>query len=57
MLAAGDEGSVVSLICDPGDRYEQTIYNDAWLADRNLRPEPYEELLDGFLTTGEWPAA
>jgi len=55
MLAAGDEGSVVSLICDPGDRYEQTIYNEAWLADRNLRPEPYEDLLDRFLATGEWP--
>ncbi len=57
LLAAGDEGSVVSLICDPGDRYEQTIYNEAWLADRNLRPEPYEDLLDRFLATGEWPAA
>ena len=57
LLAAGDEGSVVSLICDPGDRYEQTIYNEAWLADRNLRPEPYEDLLDRFLTTGEWPSA
>ncbi len=57
MLAAGDEGSVVSLICDPGDRYEQTIYNEAWLADRNLRPEPYEDLLDRFLATGEWPPA
>jgi len=32
MAARGEEGSIVSLICDPGERYLDTLYNDAWFA-------------------------
>jgi len=36
MAAAGQTGSIVTLLCDGGDRYAQTYYYDAWLADKGL---------------------
>jgi len=36
MAAAGETGSVVTLLCDGGDRYSRTYYDDAWLAERRL---------------------
>ncbi|WP_043419950.1 PLP-dependent cysteine synthase family protein [Cupriavidus basilensis] len=30
MTAAGEEGAIVSLLCDSGDRYSHTYYDDAW---------------------------
>lgn len=37
MVAAGRKGSIVTLLCDGGDRYACTYYDDAWLADRAIR--------------------
>lgn len=31
MVAAGESGSVVTLLCDGGERYATTYYDDAWL--------------------------
>lgn len=31
MIAIGEQGSIVSLICDGGDRYADTLFDDAWL--------------------------
>ncbi|MBC2653044.1 PLP-dependent cysteine synthase family protein [Novosphingobium aerophilum] len=36
MAARGESGSVVTLLCDGGDRYASTYYNDAWLAAKGL---------------------
>jgi cysteine synthase len=52
MLAAGEAGSVVTLICDPGDRYLDKYYSDAWLVEQGLDIRPYEAAIDRFLTTG-----
>ncbi len=30
MTAAGEEGAIVSLLCDSGERYSHTYYDDAW---------------------------
>jgi len=30
MKQAGQQGSIVSLLCDSGERYSNTYYNDAW---------------------------
>ena len=30
MAAAGEQGSIVTLICDPGERYMDTLYDDRW---------------------------
>jgi len=34
ILAAGKTGSIVTLLCDGGDRYACTYYNDDWLEER-----------------------
>ena len=36
MAATGCEGSIVTLLCDGGERYEQTYYDDSWLADHDI---------------------
>jgi len=36
MAARGETGSVVTLLCDGGDRYACTYYDDAWLAARQI---------------------
>ncbi|GAA1297899.1 PLP-dependent cysteine synthase family protein [Streptomyces javensis] len=54
MVAAGRTGSVVTLLCDPGERYLDKYYSDAWLEEQGLDIEPYVKTLDIFLTTGNW---
>jgi cysteine synthase A len=54
MRAAGEPGSLVALICDPGDRYLDKYYSDTWLTDQGLDIAPYTAVLETFLTTGEW---
>ncbi|MEU1946550.1 MULTISPECIES: PLP-dependent cysteine synthase family protein [unclassified Streptomyces] len=54
MVAAGRTGSVVTLLCDPGERYLDKYYSDAWLEGQGLDIEPYVKTLDIFLTTGNW---
>jgi cysteine synthase A len=56
MLARGERGSVVTLICDGGDRYAGTYYSDEWLADQGLELAPYREALETFLGLGAFPA-
>ena len=52
LRAAGRRGSVVSLLCDGGERYQNTYYDDDWLAAQGLDPEPYAEVLREFTATG-----
>ncbi|GAA3020192.1 PLP-dependent cysteine synthase family protein [Actinokineospora globicatena] len=54
LVAAGVSGSVVTLLCDGGERYAHTYYDDGWLAAQGIDPTPYNEVLDAFLTTGVW---
>lgn len=54
MVAGGRTGSVVTLLCDPGERYLDKYYSDAWLEEQGLDIEPYVKTLDIFLTTGNW---
>jgi len=41
MRAAGVQGSVATLICDSGERYLESYYDDAWVAAEGLDPAPY----------------
>ena len=52
MLHRGEQGSVVTLLCDPGERYLGSLYDDAWLAAHGFDLEPWAGRLDAFLTTG-----
>jgi len=54
MRADGIEGSIVSLLCDPGERYDQTLYDPAWLTRRGLDPSGAEAALRAIIATGEW---
>jgi cysteine synthase A len=56
MVANGESGSVVTLICDSGDRYGDTYYDDAWLADHDLTPDRYAGVLREFERSCSWPA-
>ena len=56
MIADGQRGSVVSLMCDGGDRYAGNYYNPAWLGAQGLDPEPHEEVIRRFFDTGFWSA-
>ncbi|MFE6775021.1 PLP-dependent cysteine synthase family protein [Streptomyces sp. NPDC057702] len=54
MVAQGRTGSVVTLLCDPGDRYLDKYYSDAWLAEQGLDIAPYAATLEHFLAEGLW---
>ena len=54
MRKRGDGGSIVTLICDRGDRYAESYYDDGWLAARDLDIAPYLDTLERFAATGEW---
>lgn len=56
MKKAGIRGSVVTLICDSGHRYADTFYDPAWLAENGLNINPYCQMIDRFLDTGEYTA-
>ena len=53
----GEAGSVVTLICDGGERYGHTYEDDAWLAGHGLDPGPHLEGLRRFLDGGPWYGA
>jgi cysteine synthase A len=54
MRSAGQAGSVVTLLCDGGERYAHTYYDDDWLAARGIDTAPYAATLTRFADTGEW---
>ncbi|MGH3878597.1 MAG: PLP-dependent cysteine synthase family protein [Actinophytocola sp.] len=54
LRASGRAGSVVTLLCDAGDRYAHTYYADEWLASQGLDLTAARSTVDTFLATGEW---
>ena len=50
--ARGETGSVVSLICDGGERYLDSYYNDEWLRGNGFEITPYLDRLEAFYATG-----
>jgi cysteine synthase len=57
MLSRGERGSLVTLICDGGDRYSGTYYSDAWVSDQGLELAPCTEALETFLECGAFPVS
>ncbi|MEO9108944.1 MAG: pyridoxal-phosphate dependent enzyme, partial [Jatrophihabitantaceae bacterium] len=49
MRQRGEAGSIVTLLCDGGERYAHTYYNDAWLAEQGLDLAPYAAQLAALL--------
>ncbi len=52
MLSDGERGSIVTLICDGGDRYAGTYYSDAWVDEQGLELAPHLDALERFLERG-----
>jgi cysteine synthase len=57
MLSRGERGSIVTLICDGGERYAGTYYDDAWVGDQGLELAPHTEAVETFLERGALPVA
>ena len=53
MVAGAELGSVVSLLCDSGERYRSTILNDEWLRDYGIEVAREEDVMERFFDTGE----
>lgn len=51
---ASEPVSVVSMICDSGDRYLDSYYDDRWLAEHGFDLQPYQRHLETFFQSGRW---
>lgn len=54
MVAAGRRGSVVTLLCDGGERYADTYFDDDWVAAEGLDLSGPREVIEEFAATGRW---
>ncbi len=52
MMARGEQGSLVTLICDSGERYLGTYYDDAWVKAQGLDLAPHLAALETFASAG-----
>jgi cysteine synthase A len=57
MRAAGRAGSIVTLLCDGGERYHNTYYSEQWLAAHGIDPEPHLRALRDVVRDGRWHEA
>jgi uncharacterized peroxidase-related enzyme len=53
MRRAGTTGSIVTIICDGGDRYLDTYYSDEWVAARGIDLAAPRARFEQFLATGQ----
>jgi cysteine synthase A len=49
MSARGEQGSIVTMLCDDGERYACTYYDDDWLAANGLDWRPAEVRIGSLL--------
>ena len=52
MRAEGKRGTIVTLICDPGERYLDTYYDPDWVVAQGLDPAPFSARLERFSAVG-----
>ena len=52
MRAEGKRGSIVTLICDPGEPYLDPCYDPDWVAAQGLDPAPFSARLERFPAVG-----
>ncbi len=57
LRTAGVSGSVVTMICDAGERYLESYYSDDWIKKEGLDLAPCLAALDKFEQTGEFTLA
>jgi cysteine synthase len=52
MVKRREEGSVVTLLCDSGERYRSSLLNDEWLRNRGIDTRPDEDEVERFFESG-----
>ena len=55
MRERGERGSIVSLLCDRGERYAETLFDDAWLVRHHVRRDEWQRRLQRCIADGNWP--
>lgn len=48
MIENGQKGSIVTMICDPGERYLTSYYDPDWIRDQGLDLVPFFDRLDAM---------
>ena len=56
MQARGEQGALVTMLCDTGERYLNTFYNSDWLAEQGFDLAPWRQQLEAFYQSGQWSA-
>lgn len=54
MAEQGQSGSIVSILCDDGTRYRDTIFDDPWLEEHRIDVADNTSRLDAFFETGKF---
>jgi cysteine synthase len=49
LQSAGESGSIVTLLCDRGERYACTYFDDRWLAEQGIDLRPHQDTLRRWL--------
>ena len=57
MREHGQAGSIVTLLCDAGDRYAHSYYSDDWLQAQGLGCAAEAAAVDALIDRGSWPEA
>ncbi|RBH38251.1 PLP-dependent cysteine synthase family protein, partial [Pseudomonas sp. MWU13-2860] len=54
MRKQGRSGSIVTLICDDGNRYQDSYYKPEWLQANGFDISPWVERYRRFFNEGQW---
>jgi cysteine synthase len=57
MKQRGETGSIVTLLCDDGNRYAQTYFDEGWLAHKKLSCAAEAGAIAAMMRSGRWPKA
>ncbi len=52
MADRDEQGSIVTILCDDGERYRGTYFDDAWVAEKGFDLAPHEAAMEQFFETG-----
>jgi len=56
MRGAGERGSIVTVLCDGGERYGETYFDERWLAANDLRCDDERRWIAQWIDGGQTPA-
>ena len=54
MASQGKTGAIVSILCDSGDRYASTLFNDEWIQQHGIDIADDEQAMEAFFETGSY---